>query len=225
MITARHVRRRVKRHTGFAKGFRRALVRRQLIPRSVRNKFPFFRESYEATVSVSHTTGDYGITIAPYMSLFPQMASYSALFDQYKVSHYDVRWYPFMSNPNSLLVTNATGNTGTNLISGLMLRAFDPDDNTAPTSSANLLDYRKMKSSNVFKPWKTRIYPQVFKAIDGTAYGTESSKRSWIDIGNQTVVLHGLKVYIEDIGYRHASTDLAIGKFVVSVGFRCRNQI
>lgn len=177
-----------------------------------------FKESFVTSVAVSHLTGDYGQYVAPAVSSISQWSSYSTLFEQYKVKSVSVTFIPHVQVPTNITLGSTQPLNSTTYL------AFDPNDNTTPSSTATMLSYKTLKLKQTLKYWKIKFYPQVFKNFDDTAYGTQSSKKDWVDIGNSALVLHGLKIYMADTGYRHASLDCPIGDFVTTIEFWCRSE-
>lgn len=169
-----------------------------------------FRQSYEITATTT-AGGDYGVDITPTAANIPGFTNYAALYQQYKVLNYTVRWIPVWQPP---VATGGISNS-------VMYVAYDPTAAAAPSAASDLLGYRNLKIRNTFRPWSMKVYPQVFDALDGTGYGTQASRRTWIDVGNTGVVLHGLKVYVENTNVNTG----VIGKFVISFHFVCRNQV
>lgn len=191
---------------------RRPLVSRIPRYRKPRAHFELFRESIEVVATTS-AGGVLAAVLAPTIGQISQISSYNDLYSQYKVFSFDIHWLPYFQP------TNAAGA----LVDQTMARAFDPTSNNAPTTFAQMLEYKKVKISNALTPWKMRIYPQIFYALDpnvSQAYGTRSSKSTWIDFGNNSVILHGLMIYVSSMGL--AST--AVGKFIITYNFICRNQ-
>lgn len=190
---------------------RRSRIRNQVRQRTVQS----FRESYQQTLTTNATaTGDFGLVIAPVMSSNLQITNYQALFEQYKILSIEVRWNPRFQ-PGVVPFASS------GLQSVPMYVAFDPADNTAPPNNSTMLTYKNLKIKSVFKPWKMIFYPQIFEELDATAFSTVSSKKNWVDIANTSLVHHGLKIFGDGTGLNN----IAIGEFIVSLNFVCRNQI
>lgn len=196
---------------------------RKMVLRQGLSQTHFFSEHIQQRVTLNHTTGGYSAYIAPTLGSITQLASYQDLFEQYKILSIDLKYIPYQQPIEAF--TLATYNAGNQPVNRSMYIAFDPNDNSLPTK-AQMLEYKNLLVFSSQKSWSFRFYPRVFNNFDDTAFGTQSSSKDWVDIGNTALVHHGVKILVDDTFYRDPVTniDFDIGDLIITLNFKCTAQ-
>lgn len=132
------------------------------------------------------------------LSELPQVGSFTALFDAYKISKVVVKLVPMISQvqqPASVaLVGTSTEHMNT---------VIDKDDSTPLSNISDALQYETFKQTPGYKYHKRAFVPavsmQAFKT-SGTTIGFVQKKQQWIDIAYTDVEHYGMKGVVQDFG-------------------------
>jgi len=121
-----------------------------------------------------------------------QVATFSALFDAYRVERVKVH---FKSRNNAISVFNvASPNSG--VPTGYVV--VDRDDSNAPASIAALLEYDNTVAFSGEEDFTVDLVPSVTPSVFAsgafTGYLTKPSNAGWIDIANTNVPCYGIKL-------------------------------
>lgn len=112
----------------------------------------------------------------------PQIASFTALFDSYRINKVVVKFVPMQNNVPTVAVSAAGANQ--NGVTQDMETVIDYDDAVILTSRAAALEYDTYKETPCWKTHKRVIVPsmsmEAFKT-SGTTIGYIQKKKQWID--------------------------------------------
>lgn len=128
----------------------------------------------------------------------PQMASYSALFDCYRINKAVLKLTPFLTG---LTTSNiATGTTAT--FDECMVTVLDFDDSTQLTSLSAAEEYETYKMTPSYKEHTRTLVPAVSSVAYKTAltFGYTQKTKQWVDIANPEVPHYGVKGVIQGPG-------------------------
>lgn len=120
-----------------------------------------------------------------------ELNAFATLYDLYQIKGVKVRFVP-KTNMNSL----NDGQGAVPLIIPEVITAIDLDDDTAPASVAEMLEYGTVRRQRFTKEMKRYIKPRalnmVYNGATSTAYSL--AKRSeWLDLANNEVPHYGFK--------------------------------
>lgn len=172
--------------------------RKRTINKVRRQVHVFKRTAYLGTVtaSISALGVPAPVAVGYAMSLgqLPNVADFTSLFDQYKITGAKITLTPALSEGiNSPLF-------GQNVALGFsrVHSAIDYDDNSAPASEDSLLEYGSHKSTSPFQTHSRYIKPKVLHEVYRSALTTAYSPRSstYLDMSTTDVPHYGLKVWI-----------------------------
>lgn len=187
------------------------------IPRGMALKKYFFKQIYHPSEAnfafsaggIGYTAGGngvygsgilYGPPTSPsgYFALrftaadIPQIATFAALFDCYKISKLVVKLIPVVSQ-----YTQGANSTAAVAAQPQWLSTvIDYDDFAVPTTEGELLQYQTFKQSHPNKLHKRVFTPaismQAYKT-GGTTIAYSQAKQKWLDAANTDVEHYGLK--------------------------------
>lgn len=123
----------------------------------------------------------------------PNYGEITALFDQYKICMVKQKW-TFSNAPQAQQLPFTTGAMST------FHYAFDVNDNSIPTSLAQLEEYQTYKNRVLAaeKPFTLTFRPMwAAMAYEGGAGTGYSAKRGWIDCNDPGVYHYGIKWSIQ----------------------------
>lgn len=122
---------------------------------------------------------------------------FQTAYDQYRIKAVKICFIPVANVTNVTTVDNADERT---TYYSRFFSVFDPNDDTAPTSSNQLREYRTAKWSPNNVIHKRFIYPKVLTTVNegsGT-YGTMQAKGSpWINMSSNQTEYFGIKYCID----------------------------
>lgn len=141
-----------------------------------------------------------GSSSNPAPSALPQWASFTALFDQYRIAAIEMT---LSYSRNSDSVTSAAG-TSPPTAMPLLHSIVDYDDATAPTTAAYMLQrsedniWQVGDNSRTQKKWliKPKIALGAYQASAFTGYA-QGSPNQWIDTAYPNVQYYGLKLFMD----------------------------
>lgn len=125
----------------------------------------------------------------------PEAASFTNLYDQYRVDRIDVEFVPL----NRAVIAGTTA-----LASGLLAVSVDYDDTGTPASLAVVLNYQNCKVTQAGRPFAISFEPHSASAAyvqAGTFTGYQNDARQWHDAASLTVLQFGLKYAITGSTY------------------------
>lgn len=205
------VRLRVPRGTRIASRVQRAQVtqnaarranRGQAIRKLARGIHYFKRTAYySGFISGSTLLDTYGSLIFQLQNV-PNAGEFTSLFDQYMIKGVKV---VFMPRANSAEI-------GTNQGLVKFFTAIDRDDNTAPTSIAQLLQYENMKCTASNRDHSRYFAPRVAKTVYNTALtsGFGQAGPTWLDCDNAAVPHYGIKYALQQLPAGNQSYDIKV---------------
>jgi hypothetical protein len=137
------------------------------------------------------------------LSQIPEYASFTTLFDQYKIDEVEV----FLVNE---------GNTDNNALDSRIATVLDYDDSTNLTSVAQALDYDNVRVSAFNSGHYRKLKPRIAVAAYSGSFASYANQSSWIDCASTGVQHYGVKLVAE------ASVSAAniIGLMRMRVSFR-----
>jgi len=120
-----------------------------------------------------------------------QAASWTAIFDQYRIDRVLVR---FKSRNNAVSVFNIASPNGS-VPSGFVV--IDRDDSAAPASLAALQEYDTAEyfqgENDVLVEIGPSITPAIYASGAFSAYAVEQGEHLWVDVANTSVPYYGIK--------------------------------
>jgi len=140
-------------------------------------------------VATTPTLGSYGFTI----SELDQFSSFSAIWDQYRITKIDVTFSP-MYRGTPIQATN-------NVVIPYIYVAVDYDDVSTPSSIATLREYQNCIVRNDEKSFTVSFKPSVaLAAYSGSFTSYANVSEQWLDMASSGVVHYGIK-YAVDPGW------------------------
>lgn len=154
--------------------------------------------------NISQLVAGQGFMLDFQLANLPQVATFTALYDAYRIRKVVFRMYPqkqYMVTPDTL--------AGGLPVSGSILTALDHDGGASPASVNDMMQYSTCKMQNVFtfKPIIRTVYPNPNGGVsDGGAIVAASnlSNKTWINCSRTGIPYNGIAVYVE--GYASATT-------------------
>lgn len=155
----------------------------------------------------------------------PQVASYQAMFDSYRVNKIVLRIEPMSQPTHGVAATNAAA-LATILVPPTLFTVLDYDDTAFLASENAALEYDTYKETRpglrhvrVVRP---KLSTQAFKTSGTTiAFAQTDSRKAWIDMGDITVPYYFLKGGF--IGYTNTAFQTAMHyRVYVTAYFSCR---
>jgi hypothetical protein len=144
------------------------------------------RKSVDKGSLSSSTSADTLTSYAFKLNDLPEYASYTNIFDQYRIVKIELvfLW------TNLMAVSGATLNR-----SPPIYTAIDYDDNGTPSSIAVVLNYGNVRIHQQDKPFTVAFKPGVAEGLwNGTSFGSYGNRTSpWIDCASADVLHFGVK--------------------------------
>lgn len=137
-----------------------------------------------------------------------QVATFTALFDQYRITYIELTFRP---NFNIAQMDQAT----TTYYGGIFT-VIDDDDATAPASVAELRQFQSCEWHDSYKGFKMGFVPHIaLAAYSGTFASYGNRAKQWIDCNSPAVQHYGLKIAIPhgDAGQNSVQTWTVIAKY------------
>jgi len=163
---------------------RRAALRRSRMPRSMVQSVHYFKRSVwlpsQFTMGAAAVFGALNFNL----NALPNATEFTTLFDQYKICNVKVS---FMPRGNS-----AEGGTNNNI--GKLFTVIDYDDDTAPTSIDQLMQYPNLTTTAASRTLTRSLKPKFAASVYQTAvlsgYG---ARTGWLDCDATVVPHYGIK--------------------------------
>jgi hypothetical protein len=136
-------------------------------------------------IQSSVTVNSYG-SLQFLLSDLNEVASYTAIFDQYRITSITLEFLPC----STAAVPNATASSFT----PVMYTAIDYDDNGVPSSLATVLNYANVRYHQCGSRFKMTFKPHIAVAgYTGTFGGYVNIPAPWIDAASTNVQHYGVK--------------------------------
>jgi len=167
--------------------FRRKMVRRKKRTTTTR-VFTCNQTVVPSLISSSNTIGvetNYSFALSD----IPQVATFTALFDQYRINKITAKFFPRGDN-NPSGSTNASKST-------IFYMCTDSDD-IGSIGSAGILQRANLKYDSAVKPRTITFVPRAANTVYNTplaAYGI-AKPGMWLDIATTSVPHYGLRTYL-----------------------------
>lgn len=130
-------------------------------------------------------------SIAFNLADFPQVSTFSALFDQYRIEKVLVR---ATARSNAVFIANTAA---PNAAVPLGYLVVDYDDATAPSAITDLYQYGNCQRFNGEEDWVVELVPALTPAVYSSGafsgYEVSPSNAHWIDVANTSVPTYGIK--------------------------------
>jgi len=143
-----------------------------------------------AQLIVNNSTGT-NFAIAFTLADLAQAASYTALFDQYRIERVLLR----LKARNNAVALENTASPNASVPSGFIV--IDRDDSTAPTGIPAVQEYDTAEyfsgEQDVTIDLVPSITPSVFSSGAFSAYSIQDARKVWIDVANTIVPYYGVK--------------------------------
>jgi len=150
--------------------------------------------------TIAPASGTYG-AVQHTINQLEQFASFSALFDQYRITKVDVHFRP--------MFTAATMSVPANSLTPLIYTCVDYDDANTPTAISQLREYENCKVHDDKKAFRISYVPHCASAMYSGAFTSFGNVTSpWIDMASPTV---------QHYGYKWAITPGAVGQALLQV--------
>jgi len=117
----------------------------------------------------------------------PQVATYAALFDRYKIKKVIVHFKPMFNVGDVKTDQSAIGFPQT------FLTTIDYDDANVPTSLDVVRDYQMCREHNFYKPFSIELTPKIAISAYNGSFGAFANTSSYIDIASANVQHYGIK--------------------------------
>jgi len=136
------------------------------------------------------TDGGSEVFAAYYHTLngLPNYTEFTGLFDQYRIVEIGVQCIPAQN-----VETLAAGGSGFN---GNLLTHVDYDDNTPPSSEAEMLQRQNLQSWVWSRPFAFRYAPRIASAVYSGAFTSYANVSPWVDVASPDVRYYGWKLGI-----------------------------
>lgn len=168
---------------------------------------------------IAHATGSWipstvgdnatlGITVRA--SDCPNFTSYAGIYDQYKISHFQVILERAYTSVDAAISTGVASTGPLNVPLNLRFHVVKDYDSVSDyfSTEQQALTYASCRSYSLFgqKPITITVYPRVLSMVDRseelTNFGVSTIAPKWFDCQNSSAVSHlGLKIFIPDIGF------------------------
>jgi len=143
-----------------------------------------------------------------------QASSFSAIFDQYRITQIEIWFSPGMQAP---------GSTGAGGVSADIYSVVDYDDDTTPSvsSASALLQYTNLQKGPFNNGHYVKFRPHVAEALYGGAFTAFGNKVSpWIDMASPGVKHYGFKAFVSTAA---SSAVVLPYELTFRMHFECRN--
>lgn len=180
---------------------RKRLGRRPMrVVRSVRQPVQYFKRSiYLSGNKLSSTANDVFFAESFTLSQVAGSSDFTSLYDQYRINGVK---YMLIPRGNTAEITAASGASA--VYQGQSTGVFsiiDYDDNTAPTSISQLMEYQNVKMTRAHQMHSRYIKPRLnlqgITNIGTGATGQIMNTRGWLDCTNTNVPHFGLKFALQ----------------------------
>lgn len=180
-------------------GGRRYGVAKSMLRRArVKQPVQFFKRStYLSGIVSANSTSDVFGTQVFSLSQVPKFSEFTELYDQYKINL--VKWY--------LIPRGNQSDVGTSTTTGQLMGVFsalDYDDNTAPTSIQDIMEYQNSKMTRSYQMHKRVLKPRARVNVVGSGGAGVNgqimgSKNPWIDCNAPTTPHFGVKYVLQQL--------------------------
>ncbi len=157
------------------------------IPREISSANRIFNvtASYESlNVITTSTTLNSNTSFSFILNSINQVASYTALFDQYRIMEVEARFIPRSANFSAIPYSQ-----------GLLTSVIDYDDASVVSTPAAALDYQSQLTVPVGQPFVRRFKPHIaVAAYNGSFGGFSNAADVWIDAASPDVQHYGMKL-------------------------------
>jgi hypothetical protein len=138
-------------------------------------------------IPTTNTLGSIAVTVGDLL----QIASFSAIFDQYRVEKLHFRF-----SPDSNLRDDTQSSSPNQSVPSLYV-VVDHDDSSAPSTLSALQDYDNVEVCQGTEGMSVEFIPSVTPAVYAqgafSAYEVRPSDRTWLDVANTTCPFYGVK--------------------------------
>lgn len=202
-----------------------ALRRRKARAALHRQVHKFKRQVFLGTYKASCTSLGVQTPIAKAFSFqlvdLPNVAEYTSLFDQYKITGVSVRVIPKSSEQ----IQGGTSGTVQTLGYGQVVTAIDYDDAANPASKDELLEFGSSKTTSSNRIHTRFIRPKMLNVVFRNALtsGYSPVKATWLDQAYNDLPHYGLKLWVDaPSGFNVADTSIAYDIYATYY-FSCKN--
>lgn len=155
-ITQTPKRRRVAGAIGASRTSKSRSRYRMSVPMGPRTRYPMSTMVTKRTIAYGGIGPTSLISSVPTLADFPGYTEFTALFDAYRIRKLTYSFYPARGN-----VGAADGSTGPQPVVETLTTAIDFNDNIAPTSQAELLEYGTCQQHFMDRPRKVSFVPRI----------------------------------------------------------------
>lgn len=138
-----------------------------------------------ATGTIAYSTTDIFFSLYFQAGDLPQISSFSALFDQYRIEEVKVHFFP---------VFNQSAQLASPDYADLVMVVKDYDDATVPTTRGQILEYEDIVVKWMYNPFTVQLKPRAaVAAYNGSFSAYTNVKAPWIDLATTNTQHYGLK--------------------------------
>ncbi len=137
-------------------------------------------------------TGGFSCVFNFSLNDLPQVASFQALFDQYRFERVELRFIPMVTQLT-------TTNTSTNIVDPSQF-VLDFDDGSALASENAAMEYNTCQTAQVYEEVHVDMCPAIapayFTSGAFSGYGVQPSNGVWLDAASSSILHYGVKGWI-----------------------------
>lgn len=158
----------------------------------------FKRSYYKQGAVSSDPSNDTPFTVAPAISLLPNYADFTQLFDQYRIDKLKVTLYPRQNVTNGEFPSPTTDTVQ----SCQVFSVIDYDDGNPLSGLTAAMQYQNLKTTRGLKVHSRSWTPavEIQAMTQGTASGTMVKFRPWLDAATPNVAHNGMKIILQNTG-------------------------
>lgn len=148
---------------------------------------------------INQTTGSQTWNLEFFLNQVPQVATFTSLFDQYRINKIVVKLFPMV---NQVVTTDVASGLVVPRDMGMLATIIDFDGGAGPTTLDAFQEYQNCKVQQVVnRKVYTRIFtPRTLGSIQvggGSVTSAQNRAKQWIDTAHTNVTHYGLKIYMD----------------------------
>jgi len=145
----------------------------------------------QCSVYRSSITAPNGGAFAFVLNDLPQIATYAALFDQYKIEEILLKFKPRLNSADRVTDTALSSTS----IAEELYYCIDYDDSNVPTSLDEVREFDTCRNKSFYQSFNIRIKPKIAMAAYGSGAFTSyaSMTNQWLDVASPAIAHYGVK--------------------------------
>lgn len=177
--------------------------RGMVLSKAIGSKIHYFKRTLYQSGAISGSTllDTFGASVFR-LNQVPNFNEFTVLFDQYKIC--GIKWM--------LMPRGNSSEIGSNQGQVKFFSVIDYDDNTAPSSITDLVQYENLKVTPTSRDHKRYLVPKVAREVysSATTTGYSAASSQWIDCTNDAVPHYGLKYMLQQLPAGTQQFDLKV---------------